>query len=257
MGTKEGERQSLTPSERRQREQRRKRMQQKRRRKKAIRMAILIAIVVLAIAIIGGIVYAVIKLTGTSGSKEARISAAGNTFTIMLDAGHGGADTGLTNESLEEKEVTMAIVSKLEIMFENYGYDVVLTRKEDERLSKEDRAEAVNKSGADLCVSVHLNYSEDVSRNGIEVYYKEDSDEGAFLAEKIAESAAAESGAAKGGTAEGKFVILTDTEIPTVLVEVGYASNTAEAENLADDSYRNLMAKGIAKGVIRSLDTQE
>ena len=254
MGTKDGERSALTPSERRQKELRRRRMQKK-KRQKAIRLAVLLGVSVLALAIVAGIVFAVIKLIGgeSNETKEARIQAAGSTYTIMLDAGHGGEDTGLIGEALEEKELTMAIVSKLKVMFENYGYQVVLTREDDTRLTKEDRVQAVNASPADLCVSVHLNYSENAAKAGVETYYFAESDESEFLAMMVQESAVAETGAVKGGYYSGNFTIVKDTDIPTVLVEVGYFSNAQDAASLTDDSYRNLMAKGIAKGVIRSL----
>lgn len=256
MSTKDGARRQLTPSERRQREMRKRRIQ-KRKRQKAIRLAILIAIAVLAVAIIGGIIFAIVKLAGGSDEeiKTAKIPAGGNSYVIMLDAGHGGEDTGLTGETLEEKEVTMAIVSKLKIMFENYGYAVELTRTDDVRMSKEDRVNAVNGSKADLCVSVHLNYSDDSAKAGVETYYNNASDEGAYLAKMVQESAVAETGAGNSGAYAGDFSIVKDTEIPTVLVEVGYFSNAQDAASLTDDAYRNLMAKGIAKGVIRSLAT--
>jgi len=255
MSTKDGARRTLTPSERRQREMRKRRMQKK-KRQKAIRLAILIAIGILAIAIIGGIIFAIVKLIGGSDDelKEAKISPAGSTYTIMLDAGHGGEDTGLAGESLVEKEVTEAIVSKLKVMFESLGYQVVLTHEEDIRMSKEERVNAVNGSAADLCVSVHLNYSDDPSKAGIETYYNAESDESRYLGSMVQESAVIESGALNGGVYAGEFAIVKNVEIPAILVEVGYFSNAQDAASLTDDAYRNLMAKGIAKGVIRSLE---
>ncbi len=62
-----------------------------------------------------------------------------------------------------------------------------------------------------------------------------------------------ESGAVDGGTDEGRYNILSDTEMPGVLIEVGYMSNGEEAASLTDDAYQNDMAKGIAKGIILSL----
>ena len=72
----------------------------------------------------------------------------------------------------------------------------------------------------------------------------------------VQESIILETGAVNGGFYAGDFAIVKDTEIPSVLVEVGYFSNAQDSASLTDDAYRNLMAKGIAKGVIRSLDTK-
>ena len=59
-----------------------------------------------------------------------------------------------------------------------------------------------------------------------------------------------------GGFAEGDYTIVSDTEMPAVLVETGYLSNSQEAAKLADDAYQNDTAKGIAKGIILSLNRE-
>ncbi|MCI8416098.1 MAG: N-acetylmuramoyl-L-alanine amidase [Lachnospiraceae bacterium] len=253
MGTRDEGKRPLTAKERRQRELRRKR----RRKKKMIRLAIIVSMAILAIALIAFIVYMAVKLVGGRVSGEEPIKPKGETFVIMLDAGHGGADIGLSNGELEEKTVTMDIIGKLQVMLESNGYQVVLTRADDSRLSKEERVQAVKESQADLLVSVHLNYSEDESASGIETYYRKGSDQSKLLADKVLASAVAETEAKDGGAHTGAFTILNDVEIPAVLVEVGYASNAREAGSLTDDSYQNLAAKGIAKGIIRSLDLEE
>ncbi len=253
MDTKEKEKKPLTPAERRRREEIRQKRIKKRRQKKILRAAVLIGLALVAIAVLGGIIYGISRLAKSMGKGEAMVEAQGDNFVIALDAGHGGADTGLTNDVLEEKEVTFEIVSKLKVMLEGQGYQVVLIREDDSRISKEERAQAVNASGADLVVSVHLNYSEDPEASGVETYYKKGSAQGAMLAQKVLDAVAEEAGAAKGTASEGSFTILENTEIPAVLVEAGYASNAAEAGSLAEDIYRDNVAKGIAKGVIRCL----
>ncbi len=253
MGTRDEARRPLTAKERRQRELRRKR----RRKKKMIRLAVLISGAILAIALIIFIVYMAVKLVGGRVSKEEPIKPKGDTFVIMLDAGHGGADIGLSSGELAEKNASIDIVEKLKVMLESNGYEVVLTRADDTRLSKEERVQAVKDSQADLLVSVHLNYSEDENASGIETYYRKGSDQSKLLADKVVAAVAAETEAKDGGSHVGAFTIINDVEIPAVLVEVGYASNAREAGSLTDDSYQNLTAKGIAKGIIRSLDLGE
>lgn len=253
MYTNEGEMQSLKSRRRNPQAIHRKRPN-RHNRKKNLRLAIKIGIIVLGVAAFVGLLFWAARFAQNKSVEKSRITAKGDTFTIMLDAGHGGADTGLTNELLIEKEITLSIVSKLKIMLESYGYNVVLTRKDDSRISKESRVEAVNASDADLCVSIHLNYSENESACGVETYYKEDSGEGLLVAETVIDSVLAETNTVSNGVYTGNFAILNDTKIPSVMVQVGYASSAEDSELLAEDVFRNDMAKGIAKGIIRSLE---
>ena len=84
--------------------------------------------------------------------------------------------------------------------------------------------------------------------------YQDGSKKSRTLAENIQERLTEESGAADGGCEAGDYTILNDTEMPAVLVQPGYLSNETEAAKLADDSYQNDVAKGIAYGILASLD---
>ncbi len=250
MGTNDKEKRQMTPAERRRRMEARKKRQKKLRRKRQMQRILLIAgLIAVAALIIIGIIAVVRKISG--GSKK--ISAKGEHYVIFLDPGHGGEDTGLSSDAALEKDIDLEICSKLKIMLEGQGYEVILSREEDVRLSKEERVAAANASGADLLVSVHCNYAQDSGASGIVSYYEPDSKESKTLCENIQKEATEESGAPDGGTLEGSFSIINDTDMPAVLVEAGYLSNSMEAGDLAEDSYRNDMAKGIAKGIILSL----
>lgn len=253
MSTKEETKRPLTAKERRQRELRRKRMKKKRRQ----RALLLLLMAVIAIAAVAGIIYGLVRLVGGRSGGEALITPKGDQAVVLLDAGHGGADIGLSNDLLEEKAVTLAIAKKVQIMLENYGYQVILIRPEDTRMSKEERIQAAAESQADLLVSIHLNYSEDPSLSGVETYYRKGSDESRYLAEQIQAEAIKESEAKDGKAKAGSFTILDEVELPAVLVEAGYVSNEREAGSLSDDSYQNLVAKGIARGVILSIDEEK
>ena len=237
MDTKE--KNQLTPEQRRRRAELRKRKQRELQRKKR-RKKLLIG---------AGIAVCVI------GNGSETISARGETFVIALDPGHGGEDTGMTGGEAVEKDVDLKICSKLKIMLESQGYQVVMTRGDDTRLSKEERASLANASGADLLVSVHCNYAEtDTELTGAVSCYQDGSKKSWTLAENIQERLTEESGAADGGCEAGDYTILNDTEMPAVLVQPGYLSNQTEAAKLADDSYQNDVAKGIAYGILASLD---
>lgn len=86
-------------------------------------------------------------------------------FTVVLDAGHGGSDTGANRNYsdvglVQEKNVTLAIVLKLGAMLEkNKEFKVIYTRKIDEYPSLTDRTNTANRSKADLFISIHVNSS--------------------------------------------------------------------------------------------------
>lgn len=243
----------LSPAERRHRAAARRRRQEEKKRQKRRRAILTVVGILAAAAVIGLIVFAVVKYMG--GGADAKISAKGSTYVIAIDPGHGGEDIGMSNEVVTEKEADLNICAKLKIMLESQGYQVVMTREDDSRVSKEDRVAAANDSGADLLVSVHCNYSEDdSSKMGVTANYTDGDKESKSLAENIQAALVKETMAVDNGTAVGSYTITDDTDMPAVLVEVGYLSNVTESNNLADDVYQNSVAKGIAKGVLATLN---
>jgi len=92
---------------------------------------------------------------------------------IALDAGHGGHDPGAIGRGgTQEKDITLAIVLKLEKLIRNeLGADVVMTRDTDIFIPLEERTAIANSSGADLFLSVHINSARNSSGRGLETYY--------------------------------------------------------------------------------------
>ncbi len=246
------EKRQLTPEQRRRRMEIRKRKQkelQRRRRQKKILIGAGIAVFVLVLAFV---IFQVVKFTGSGSSY---ISARGETFVIALDPGHGGEDLGMSSGEVLEKDVDLKICSKLKIMLESQGYQVVMTREDDTRVAAADRVSLINESGADLLVSVHCNYSEsDSELAGAVSGWKDGDKKSRTLAENVQAKLVEESGAADLGAVSGDYTILNETTMPGVLIQPGYLSNPEEAEKLSDDLYQNDVAKGIAYGILASLD---
>lgn len=92
---------------------------------------------------------------------------------IVVDPGHGGHDSGAVGPSgVQEKDVVLAIALKLRDMLkEELGLDVVMTRSTDVFIPLEERTAIANKVNADLFVSVHANAANNHSASGIETYY--------------------------------------------------------------------------------------
>jgi len=92
---------------------------------------------------------------------------------IVIDAGHGGHDSGtLGAGGIEEKDVVLDVALRLgKLLHDRLGAEVVYTRDDDTFIPLETRTAIANKAQADLFISVHANSSSDVSVKGVEVYY--------------------------------------------------------------------------------------
>ena len=163
--------------------------------------------------------------------------------TIVLDAGHGGWDPGKTGKTgVDEQELNLAIVKKLQAYLEQGGARVYVTRGDGMALgqSKQEdmrvRKEITNESGADILVSIHHSQSE----------------EGEALAQCIQESLRqrVDQENTRKIKANSDYYILRTTQIPAALVECGFLSNGAEEAKLNDDTYQEQMAWGIYCGIL-------
>ncbi len=91
---------------------------------------------------------------------------------VIVDAGHGGKNTGTISPSgLVEKTIALDISERLGELLTKADFEVGMTRSDDTFLSLEERAEIANSSGGDLFISVHLNWIESQEVRGIETYY--------------------------------------------------------------------------------------
>ncbi len=91
---------------------------------------------------------------------------------IVLDPGHGGDNEGTHAPlGLVEKELTLDIAGRLQRLLAARGFEVLVTRRGDEAVSLQSRAVLANEAGADIFVSIHLNWIEDQKTRGIETYY--------------------------------------------------------------------------------------
>ncbi len=90
---------------------------------------------------------------------------------IVLDSGHGGEDVGThTRSGVTEKSLTLDIALRLRRLLER-DFQVLMTREADRAVALEDRAAVANRAGADLFVSIHLNWISNPAERGVETYY--------------------------------------------------------------------------------------
>lgn len=169
---------------------------------------------------------------------------------IILDAGHGGTDTGAIY-TYNEKDLVLPLTLAVGAILEDAGFRVEYTRTDDTYVSLAARTEQVNTQGADIFVSIHMNaFAQKPEVNGLETYYLVGGERAKTLAERIHAAVLASTGANDRSTRTANFYVLRNTEMPAVLVETGYMSNDEELALLATEEYRALLATGIANGII-------
>ncbi len=120
---------------------------------------------------------------GLRETREARPTAAGDRSLIralglkigkiVIDAGHGGHDTGTIGPNgLLEKDVVLDVAKRLGRLLESrLGAEVIYTRQDDTFIPLETRTAIANRERADLFISIHANSSRDSDARGVETYY--------------------------------------------------------------------------------------
>lgn len=209
-------------------------------------------------------------------------------FRIVLDAGHGGWDLGTVGrEGLMEKDLALDIVRRLgKLVQTRLGAEVIYTRKDDDYVPLEKRAEIANVSKADLFMSVHANYSDSTTARGVETYYTntyssvkarlaEDESDPALqnidwthvdIRDKVRGShrfaadvqralygtlVVKNPGLPNRGVKEAQYVVLTGTTMPAVLAEVSFVSSPTDENNLRNAAYRERIAEALCEGIAR------
>lgn len=169
---------------------------------------------------------------------------------VTIDAGHGGIQPGCEFNGVLEKDITLSVALLLQDELEGRGFTVIMTRNGDEDVKLDDRCKIANEAGSDFFVSIHCNsYTDDLSVNGFEGYYYKNQ-VGKRLAELILQSAQGYSIKTRHVNEENYYV-LKDTNMPAVLLEIGFMSNEAERERLQTTEYQTLIAKSIADGIAK------
>lgn len=179
---------------------------------------------------------------------------------ITLDAGHGGSDPGAIGPNgSQEKNVTLPIAKYLKADLEAMGAKVNMTRTTDVDVyapnasgvdELQARSDVANNSGADAFVSIHINSFDNPSVGGIATYYYAKTSHDANLAQAVQNQIAGQYGFnGDRGIQPGNLYVLRNTNMPAILVELGFISNPTEEGLLNTDSTRQDFARKIAQGI--------
>lgn len=211
---------------------------------------------------------------------------------VVIDAGHGGSNTGATGAAgILEKQLTLILARAVRDDLVERGYDVVLTRERDATLTLRQRVAAANRRGADLFVSIHANASPGRVQRGYETFVLtaagvdvdgralrsetgtprpgvdaatalilDDVERGAcqWEAAELAAAVQRELRAVRGeagdrGVRQDAHHVLLGATMPAVLVEVGFIDHPIEGQELARPATQTAIARALATAIASQL----
>lgn len=192
-------------------------------------------------------------------------------FLVVLDPGHGGNDTGAVKNKIKESDLVLNIAKKItdKIKKNDSFIQVELTRTQNKYVSLEDRTK---KMQADLFISLHANSSISTKVQGAEFYFGQDKNKDQKIKTLdavhdivndlesigknkhsyiLSQTLQSQWHLSSSIIRRAPFFVLEKTSSPAILVEIGFLTNTVEAEKLKTDAYQNEIAETIANAVIQ------
>lgn len=234
--------------------------------------------------------HSALAAAGVSGSEETadetKEEESGepqpNGFLVALDPGHQGSHVDMSAKEengpgsgemkakatggttgaytgLPEYQLNLDVALKVRDLLEERGYQVVMAREDnDTAISNKERAQLANEAGADVCVRIHANGSEDPSVQGAlclvmsrdNPYAGKLYEESSRLAESVLAAYCDATGFANQGVVTNDTMTgLNWSEIPVMILEMGFMTNEHDDTKMADAAFQDVMAKSIADGI--------
>lgn len=224
-------------------------------------------LVIALVAVICGVSY--FKYNVAHEKTVETMGTATSSKVIIVDPGHGGFDPGKPGINGEdEKDLNLKIALKLRDYLEQSGAMVVMTRTTDndvdgmEGVKHKSKDMAQRKQMAadgDIVVSIHQNSFSQPSVRGAQTFYSKKSEHGKALATLIQRSIKenADTENRREAKSNANYYVLKAIEIPSVIVECGFLTNSEEEAKLNDDLYQDKMAWSIYLGIVRYFEGVE
>ena len=186
-----------------------------------------------------------IEKAEVSAKKAKKVKVLMNKI-IVIDPGHGGKDPGgygYSGESVKEKDLNLATSHMLAKLLSDAGAIVLLTREDDVEMSLQNRVDFANNNKADILLCMHYNSFYKTSTSGTETYYFNPNSK--LLASVVHRSMLADLERANRSFSKVKFFVIANTQMPSVLVEPVYLSNSEEEKLALDPGFQEKVAKSI------------
>lgn len=172
--------------------------------------------------------------------------------TIVLDAGHGGSDSGAVYQNRIEKDDTLALTLAVGNILEQNGVNVIYTRTNDVYESPAQKADEANAANADYFISIHRNSTPvPNSYSGVESLVYDRYGRAYEMAANINEQLNAIGMNNLGINERKNLVVLRRTSMPAVLLEIGYVNT--DTDNVFFDQRFDDIVNAIAQGILETI----
>lgn len=171
---------------------------------------------------------------------------------VCIDAGHGGSDRGAVNGKRYEKDDTLRLALQVGKILRQNGVDVVYTRTDDVYSSPANKAKITNLLKADYLLSIHRNRSFKKKNSGVQTFVYNKKGTKYKIATTMNDNVAAIGFCNQGVTARKIPAVLKKTNIPAILISIGYITN--DNDNRLFESRFDEIATTVAKSFLESQD---
>ncbi len=228
------------------------------------------------------------RITQTQSQSQSGNTSRGNKkYTIVVDPGHGGHDSGARGNGYNEKDIALQVATRLANNLRR-DYNVIITRDSDFFVPLDTRAKIGNDANADFFISIHLNSSSSSSANGTEVFYFSKKDQGSYaaqvakfenkvdgsygdvpfsdfilndifyrknqktsqaIAESVLNNLINTTGLRRRGVFGANFAVLRGSNSPSILVELGFMNNYSDLSQYLTPDGQERAANAIGSAI--------
>ena len=228
------------------------------------------------------------RITQTQSQSQSGNTSRGNKkYTIVVDPGHGGRDSGARGNGYNEKDIALQVATRLANNLRQ-DYNVIMTRDSDFFVPLDTRAKIGNDANADFFISIHLNSGSSSSANGTEVFYFSKKDQGSYatqvakfenkvdgsygdvpfsdfilndifyrknqktsqaIAESVLNNLINTTGLRRRGVFGANFAVLRGSNSPSILVELGFMNNYSDLSQYLTPDGQDKAANAISSAI--------
>ena len=181
----------------------------------------------------------------------------GKKINVVIDAGHGGDDGGISANNIYEKDLALAIAKEIKELNKNDKINIILSREDDKTISVKDRVIFSKENNADLFVSIHLDGEENKNaHSGLGVlipkndntYLQDSKTLGTYILESFRNNYQLQIPNDLRQPDKGVW-ILNANQCPAVLIEAGFLTTQKDLEYLSKTKNQKIIAQNILNGI--------
>jgi len=174
---------------------------------------------------------------------------------IVIDAGHGGSDSGAVGTKIVESKLALQAAKELKKKLEGVGFKTYMIRDADVKIAPSYRMRVANDIGADLVVSIHINAAENPDARGVEVLYAEEpTGLKKLFAQTLQNHLLSKLGSVDRGIVHRPNLYMCRVPtMPSALVELGFITNAEEQDRMMTNSFMKSAAQAMLDAVLEFL----